>query len=153
PAPRSSSCRACSSRTCSTGATRAISGSRSTCSRAGRLASWCGPRWPGSARRFSASSGAPGRAPPPLKPDGVHRRQARVERLPGVAPVGAEPQAARRRAEGEVLPRRVDVEAVAVDEVVGVLLRQALAQGLPRLAAVARAVDDHGPVLRDALLV
>src|SRR3546814_11426161 len=54
---------------------------------------------------------------------------------------------------GEGLAGGVDVEGMAVDEVVGLLLRQALRQRLEAGAAVAGARDDDAPVDRHAALV
>src|SRR3546814_9271903 len=54
---------------------------------------------------------------------------------------------------GEGLAGGVDVEGMAVDEVVGLLLREALRQRLEAGAAVAGARDDNAPVDRHAALV
>src|SRR3546814_6522217 len=51
---------------------------------------------------------------------------------------------------GEGLAGGVDVEGMAVDEVVGLLLREALRQRLEAGAAVAGARDDNAPVDRHA---
>src|SRR5438067_13227014 len=64
------------------------------------------------------------------KAHGVDRRQMRRQAAPAVARVFRDPQAAGGRADGEALARLVDREAVAVDEVVGMLLRQSAAQDL-----------------------
>src|SRR5580765_1225706 len=72
------------------------------------------------------------------KAHGVDRRQVRREAAPAVARVLGDPQPAGGRAHRQALAGLVDRETMAVDEVVGVLLRQAAAQHLEALAAVAR---------------
>jgi transposase len=53
----------------------------------------------------------------------------------------------------KLVPGRIDIEAVAVDQIIGVALRQALAQTLPGLAAVAGARHGKRPIARHAQLV
>src|SRR5579883_1824909 len=89
-------------------------------------------------------------APRPHRPD---RRQARLRHTPGIAAILGDPEAAARRAEGEALAAAIDIEGVAPDEVIGVVLRQAVAQHLEAAAAVARARDDDLAVHRNAALV
>src|SRR5688572_15383950 len=83
----------------------------------------------------------------------VDRRQLRRDALPAVAPVFGYPYAAGGRADHQALAGCVDVEAVAVDEVVGMFLGQSLAQHRERLAAVAGASDHQLRVHRDAAFV
>src|SRR5262252_552287 len=73
---------------------------------------------------------------------GVDRRQRVRHAGPAVALVLAHPQAARGRAEGEPFAGFIERERVAIDDIVGVLLRQALGQDIEGLAAVARARHD-----------
>src|SRR6516225_12301055 len=70
---------------------------------------------------------------------GVDRRQRVRHAGPAVALVLAHPQAARGRAEGELFAALIERERVAIDDIVGVRLRQALGQDIEGLAAVARA--------------
>src|SRR5689334_2634934 len=76
-----------------------------------------------------------------------------VDQLPALAGIIARPQAARGRAHGEPDAGLVDVEGMAVDQVVSVLLRQTLAEGLPGLAAVLRASHGERAVARQPHLV
>lgn len=79
--------------------------------------------------------------------------QANVHRLPTIPAVRAGPQPAGGAAEGEPIARFVHRQGMAVDQVVGMLLRQATAQHLERPAAIAGARHHQTPVHRDALLV
>jgi len=81
-----------------------------------------------------------------LEAHGVDGRQVAGDACPLVAPVVARPKGACRAPECEVLAACVDVERVAVNDVVRMRLRQAARQHLPRLARVARARDDHARV-------
>ena len=87
------------------------------------------------------------------EPDGVDRGEVGGEVLPGVALVLREPEGAGGRAEGEAVAGVVEVEGVAVDEVVGVLLGQAVAEHVEGAAAVAGAGDDQAAIHGDAALV
>src|SRR5437763_10684838 len=91
-------------------------------------------------------------APALSKAHGVDRWQMRRQAAPAVARVFRDPQAAGGRADREPVARLVDREAVAIDEIVGMLLRQPAAQNLERAAAIARARDDEYGVERDAPL-
>src|SRR4051812_33580686 len=73
------------------------------------------------------------------KAHGVDRRQMRRQAAPAVARVLRHPQAAGGRTDRQALARLVDREAVAVHQVVGMLLRQPAAQDLERGSAIARA--------------
>src|SRR5205085_10222712 len=92
-------------------------------------------------------------APALSKAHGVDRRQMRRQAAPAVARVFRDPQAAGGRADGEAVARLVDREAVAVDQVIGMLLRQPAAQHLERAAAIARARDDEFGLERHAPLI
>src|SRR5207244_3244907 len=85
------------------------------------------------------------------EPHRVDRREVVPEALPLLAPVRREEDVPRRRAEGERVALRV--ERVAVDEVVAILLREAVAEVLPRAAAVLGPADDEPPVDGVAVLV
>src|SRR5437867_2024675 len=75
------------------------------------------------------------------------------DRLPTVPLVLTHPQRARRRAEREPVSRLIHVERVAVGEIVGVLLRQALREHLEAASPVPSARHDHSTLHRDTLLV
>src|SRR5690606_16774926 len=81
----------------------------------------------------------------------VDGRQVGGHGLPAVAAVVADVEVAGGAAEGE----RVAAvpEGVPVDDVVGVLLRQALAEIFPALAAVLRAGDEEAAVDGHAAIV
>src|SRR5207302_1520443 len=64
-----------------------------------------------------------------------------------------DPQAAARRADGEPLAGLVDRQAMAPDQVIGVVLGQALVPHLEAAAAVAGAGNDDFAVHRNATLV
>src|SRR5690349_10020077 len=77
----------------------------------------------------------------------------RRDRAPALALVLRYPQAPGGRADREALAGIVNRETVPVDEVVGVLLRQAVAQDGERFAAIARAcyhqlrLERHAPLV------
>src|SRR6516165_4443785 len=72
---------------------------------------------------------------------------------PAVALILADPEAPGRGPEGEPFTPRVERERMAVDDIVGMCLRQALGQDVEAFAAVARA-RDHEPALAwNALLI
>src|SRR5262245_57940066 len=83
----------------------------------------------------------------------IDRRQRVRHAGPAVALVLAHPQPASGRAEGEALARVVERQRVAVDHVIGMRLRQPLAQDVKALAAIAGARDHQLALARDALLV
>ena len=56
-----------------------------------------------------------------------------------------------RRAECEPVAARIDRHCVAIDDVVGVSLRQAVRQNVEALAAIARARDHHPAIAGDVL--
>ena len=58
---------------------------------------------------------------------------------PVVALILAHPKSASRGAEGEPVAGRIKRQRMAIDDVIGVPLRQATGEDLERLAAVARA--------------
>src|SRR2546427_591479 len=87
------------------------------------------------------------------EPHAVHRREMLRDCLPAVALVLTHPQRSRRRAEREPAPRLVDVERVAIGEIVGVLLRQPLREHLKAFAPIPGARYDYPALHRDALLV
>src|SRR5256885_16158209 len=89
-------------------------------------------------------------APALSKAHGVDRWQMRRQAAPAVARVFRDPQAAGGRADREAVARLVDREAVAIDEIVGMLLRQPAAPNLERAGALARARDDGFGVEGDA---
>src|SRR6266849_9480370 len=82
------------------------------------------------AGRLSASSDQV----PSSEADAIHRRQVMAHGLEAVAP--GDPQRAGGRSHRQRLAGGVDVQAVAVDEIVGVLLRQALTELLETAPAV-----------------
>src|SRR6185295_17654596 len=84
---------------------------------------------------------------------GVHRRQIRSNGLPGIAAVVTDPDRTRGGAECQTLAGLIDIQTMAVDQVVGVLLRQALPQRLECLAAVAGPIDHNAAIGRAAFLV
>src|SRR5262245_64459021 len=69
---------------------------------------------------------------------GVDRRQRVRHARPAVALVLAHPKAARGRAEGEPFAARIERESMAIHDIVGVRLRQALGEDIEGFAAVAR---------------
>src|ERR1043166_7902041 len=77
------------------------------------------------------------------EPQGIDRRQRVRHACPAVALVLADPQAACRRPESQSLAGFVERKRVAIDDVVGVRLRQACGQGLKAFAAVVAARDDQ----------
>src|SRR5262245_42437990 len=78
-------------------------------------------------RRPSAGAGLPARLG---KTDTIDRGQVLPEGLPAIALVVGNPARAGRAAERQALSCLVHVEAVAVGQVISVLLRQPLTQGL-----------------------
>src|SRR5215471_5502533 len=72
---------------------------------------------------------------------------------PAVALVLAHPQAARRRAEGEPFAGLIERESMAIHDIVGVRLRQALSQDIEGFAAVACARHNQLALARDAFLI
>ena len=112
-----------------------------------------GPCRPSAQRGEAGATGAPAASMLKREPHRVDRRQMRVDELPALAasslvhsaPV-VEPIASRCAC-------RVDVEPVPIDEIVGVALRQAVAQRLPALAAIAGARHAQRAVARHAQLV
>src|SRR6267142_2112981 len=82
----------------------------------------------------------------------MDRRQVLRKAAPRITLVLREPKASGGRAEGEALAARVDVEAVAIDQVVRVL-RQSFAEHGERLAAIAGARHHQLRIDRDAAFV
>src|SRR5262249_37791031 len=74
---------------------------------------------------------------PLRKPHRIDRRQRVGHAGPAVALVLAHPESARGRAEREPIAWLIERERVAVDDVIGMGLRQPLAQDLEALAAIA----------------
>src|SRR4051812_43257098 len=74
-----------------------------------------------------------------LESHGENRGQVRRDALPVVAAVVRDPQPAGGRADRQALPARVDVETVAIHEVVRRSFRKAASQNLVAPAPVARA--------------
>src|SRR5262245_25582526 len=64
------------------------------------------------------------------KPHRVDRRQRMRHAGPAVALVLADPQSSSRRAHGEAVSGLVERQRMAIDDIVGVLLRQPLAQNV-----------------------
>ena len=98
--------------------------------------------------RSDAGRGPPRRRTPRRPAAGTRPRRT------SVAPASPEPKTvARRRAEVELerLALAAAVERLAQDRQVGVLGRQAVAARRPARARVARLVDPHAPVGRDAV--
>src|SRR5690348_11133290 len=87
------------------------------------------------------------------EPHDRDRRKPCLGRAPAVAAILGNPQPAAGRAEGEPFAARIDRQRVPPHQIVGVALRQPVAQYLETLAAVASARDDHLAVDRDAALV
>src|SRR2546428_12767071 len=83
------------------------------------------------------------------KAHAVNGRQLRRDAFPRVPLVLGNPQPAGGRAEGQALPRGIDREAVAVDEVVRVLLGEAFSQHLKRFSRLARTSHDELAVRPD----
>ncbi len=77
----------------------------------------------------------------------------RREREPPLAAVLTQPETPRRRSEGEPVTGAVDVERMAIDEVVRVLLREPFAQGFEALSTVASPIDHDCAVHRDPELI
>jgi len=73
------------------------------------------------------------------------------EQLPAIAGVFADPDRAGRAAEDQPLAGLVDVQGMAIDQVVGVFLRQAVGQHVECSAAVAGAGDDDFAIDGDAV--
>src|SRR5271165_2705131 len=84
------------------------------------------------------------------EPHRMRRRQRMADFAPAIALVLGQVEAAGGRREGEPVAALVDRHRMAVDDVVGMALRQAFAQDVERLAAVAGAGDDELAVDRDA---
>src|SRR3546814_18018588 len=76
-----------------------------------------------------------------------------AELCPAVAGILAQPQITRRGSHRQSRAAAVDVQRVAVDEIVAFACRQPHAQNLEALAAVPCPGDDEPPVDRDAALV
>src|SRR5206468_19500 len=83
--------------------------------------------------------------------DGVHRRQVVADAAPALAAILRNVHVAGGAAEAHPVAARV--ERVPVHHVVGVLLRQPLAERLPARPAVARAGDEQAAVDAHALVV
>src|SRR6185295_911250 len=73
----------------------------------------------------------------------INRRQMRGDWLPRIAAVFRNPQTAGGRADCQLLAIAVDIHAVAIDQIVGRLVRQTAMQRLEGLPAVACSVDDE----------
>src|SRR6266511_5671606 len=99
------------------------------------------------------ASVAPARSSLSCEAHRVDRRQRVRHACPAVALVLAHPKAARRGAEGEPLAGIVERQSVAIDDVVGVRLRQALRQNIEVFTAVAGARHDQLALAWDAFLV
>src|SRR5271165_2797248 len=82
-----------------------------------------------------------------LESHGMDGRQVGRERLPGIAAVLAKPKRTGGGSEREAIAGLVNVECVAVNQIVSVLLRQTVRQCFERPATVAGAVDHHAAVL------
>src|SRR5215469_8056159 len=82
-----------------------------------------------------------------------YRRQSRLRHRPRSPAILRGPQPAGRGPEGELLPASVDRESVPVYQVVGVTLRQAMAQDLEAATPVAGAGHDDFAVEGNALLI
>src|SRR2546423_419498 len=87
------------------------------------------------------------------EPHAIRRWEMLRDRPPAGPLVLAHPQRPRGRAEREPAPRLVDVERVAIGEIVGVLLRQPLREHLKAFAPIPGARYDYPALHRDALLV
>src|SRR5207245_8778650 len=88
-----------------------------------------------------------------LEPHGINLRQRVRHAGPAVALVLTHPKAPCRRAEGEPVARLAEREGVAVDDIVGVRLRQPFGQDVEALAAIARARDHQLAVAGNTLLI
>src|SRR6185436_8091311 len=84
--------------------------------------------------------------------DGINRRQV-ADLGPVVAFVVAGPEVAGGAAEGGVFAAAVDVEGMAVDEIVGMFLGQTVGEESERFAAIARARRDDAAIDRDAFFI
>src|SRR6516162_2652357 len=84
---------------------------------------------------------------------GIDRRERVRNAGPAVALVLAHPNASGGGTEGQSFARLVEGKRMPVDDIVGMLLREALAQHVEALAAVARARDHELALARDAFLV
>ncbi len=89
------------------------------------------------------------------EPQTIHRGQFGAEACPAVATVLANPDAAGGAAKGKRAAIRADIETVAENEMIGVLLRQADAKLLPGFSSIAgthdaeRAVAGHAEFVLD----
>lgn len=77
----------------------------------------------------------------------------RGEIIPGITLIAAMPEGAGGGAEGQLISIWRDLQRVAIDEVVGMFLRQAIGAGGESFPAIARAGDDEFAVDRDAQFV
>src|SRR5207245_10363894 len=88
-----------------------------------------------------------------LEPHGINWRQRLRHAGPAVALVLTHPKAPCRRAEGGPVAGRPERAGVAVDDIVGVRLRQPLGQDVEALAAIARARDHQLAIAGNTLLI
>src|SRR5258707_1375419 len=89
------------------------------------------PAWNSRSPNFSAEAAPPafrGHLPEPHR---VDRRQVSTDDLPALAAVVTGPERAGGRAHDEPFAAFIHLKAMAVDQVIGVALRQALAEHLP----------------------
>src|SRR5262249_34152535 len=84
---------------------------------------------------------------------GIDRGQRVRHARPAVALVLAHPKAARGRAEGEPFAARIERESMAIHDIVGVRLRQALGEDIEGFAAVARSRHGQLALARNAFLI
>src|SRR5262245_37594336 len=83
----------------------------------------------------------------------VDRRQICGDGLPGVSAIFADPDRTGCRPENEAVAGLIHIESVAINQIIGVFLRQTAAQRRKCFSSVFGSIDDDAAVDRASLLV